>query len=144
MFYAHAHAHTMDAPFLAVERGWGRGFVHASLELRAMCETCARCAVRGQEEVRRMNLTEEIQKAIEAQIDRREPTAAEKKAVADFVADCRRANPYTRRFFNCTKQIQLAMVAVGTAAELKDAAKYEGVDERKANPGLADEKGDGK
>ena len=91
-----------------------------------------------------MNLTETIQAAIEAETTQRETTEAEKKAVAEFAAQCRRANPYTRRFFNCTKQIQLAMVDVGTAAELKDAAKYEGVDERKANPGLADEKGGAK
>ena len=92
-----------------------------------------------------MNLTETIQTAIEAETARREQTDAERKAVADFAAECRKANPYTRRFFNATKQIQLAMVATDVAAELKEAARYEGIDERKANPGLAgDEKGGGK
>ena len=84
-----------------------------------------------------MNLTEHIQKAIEAETTPREQTAAEKKAVAEFAAECRRANPYTKRFFNATKQIQLAIVATDVAAELKEAAKYEGVDDARANPGLA-------
>ena len=92
-----------------------------------------------------MNLTETIQKAIEAETEPRAQPAAEKKAVADFAAECRKANPYTRRFFNATKQIQLAMVATDVAAELKEAARYEGIDDARANPGLADdEKGGGK
>ena len=92
-----------------------------------------------------MNLTEKIQKADEAETTPREQTAEEKKAVADFVANCRRANPYTKRFFNCTNQIQLSIVATDVAAELKEAARYEGIDDARANPGLAeDRKGGGK
>ena len=87
-----------------------------------------------------MNLTEHIQKAIEAETTPREQTAAEKKAVAEFAAECRRANPYTKRFFNCTKQIQLSIVATDVAAELKEAARYEGIDDARANPGLAEDK----
>ena len=90
-----------------------------------------------------MNLTETIQKAVEAETTQREQTAAEKKAVAAFVAQCRRANPYTKRYFNATKQIQLSIVATDVAAELKEAAKYEGVDDVRANPGLADDGGEG-
>ena len=69
-----------------------------------------------------MNLTEKIQKAVEAETTPREQTAAEKKAVAEFVANCRRANPYTKRFFNCTNQIQLSIVATDVAARGLDIA----------------------
>ena len=87
-----------------------------------------------------MNLTETIQAAIEAETTQRETTEAEKKAVAEFAAQCRRANPYTKRFFNSTKQIQLSIVATDVAAELKEAARYEGIDDARANPGLAEDK----
>ena len=94
----------------------------------------------GGKEHAHMNLTETIQKAIEAETTQREQTAAEKKAVEDFVSECRKANPYTRCFFNATKQIQLSIVATDVAAELKDAARYEGIDDARANPGLGDGK----
>lgn len=87
-----------------------------------------------------MNLTETIQKSIEAERGKpRDLTAAEKKARADFVAECRRANPYTQRFFNLTKQLRLALIDAEAATELRDAAMFEGIDDMKANPGLADD-----
>ena len=59
-----------------------------------------------------------------------------------FVDECRRANPFTKKHFNITKQVRLDMMAHAVAVELKEAAKWEGTDDKKANPGLADaEKG---
>lgn len=59
-----------------------------------------------------------------------------------FVTECCRANPFTKKHFNITKQVRLDMMAPAVAVRLKEAAKWEGIDDKKANPGLADaEKG---
>lgn len=90
------------------------------------------------------NLTEKIRKDWEAKNPERKKTDAEKKEDALFIKQCLCANPYTVKFFNVTRQIELSALAPETAAMLKEAAKWEGVDDLKANPGLAEGKGEKK
>jgi len=87
------------------------------------------------------NLTEKIRKDLEAKNPERKLTDAEKKANAAFVSECRMCNPFTKRYFNLTRQIELKAISPDDAAELKECAKYEGVDEKRANPGLAESEG---
>lgn len=99
---------------------------------------------RAEKKTKDENLTERIRKDFELKNPERKPTDAEKKADAEFVAECRRCNPFTRRYFNLTRQIELKEISPMDADLLKECAKFEGVDEKRANPGLAEGKGEKK